>query len=370
MKRRERRQQQEQGMWRSIVVALLVGALGGVTFALVWFPHPLATLWPSWPFRGSAEATAAERPRKAEPRPALPLSNEARVTAPVSPANSSDTHANVTRAAAIGESHPLSHPSTSPAVSAEGLHALDNAIANLIQQQSGTYGYFLIDLNTGAYIGENEDLPFPAASTFKLPMSMYILSQVDQGKVRLDEPLTQTVDDWEDGTGILQEGPSGSQYTVADLIDLAIEQSDNIATNMLMRRFGHEAVWKYEQELGGQFTHDDDRVNIVSARDLARYMKDAQDPKLLSAASRQRLMNALTHTAFPIRIAAGVPDSVVVAHKIGSLDNVFNDVAVVQYPGQPYVLAICSQNEGEDEGERALAEISRLVYTYYSQGHL
>lgn len=247
---------------------------------------------------------------------------------------------------------------------------LGHTISDLLGQQPGTYGYSLVDLNTGATLGLNQDQSFPAASTFKLPLAIYILQQVDQGHADLNEKLTQTDDDYEDGTGLLQDKASGGQYTIGDLLDLAIEQSDNIAVNMLLRRFGgHSPIWAFQQQLGATYTHDGDNNNITSPNELNLYLRTFLDPKQLSDASRNRLLNALTHTAFPIRVAAGVPDGVPVAHKIGTLPNVVNDTALVQVPGHPFLLSICSENVGEDDADNVLAQVAKLAYTYFSQAH-
>lgn len=254
-----------------------------------------------------------------------------------------------------------------PVVAPPLLANIQPGLQELVSQHSGDYGVAVLDVTTGETVGiGSDDLAVPAASTFKLPMAIYILQQADQGKISLDEKLTLTDADWEDGTGVLQDEPVGNEYTIGKLIDLAIEDSDNIATNMLLRRFGRPAIWALEKQLGGKYTYDEEQHNITSAGDLVRYMRAVLDPKVLTPASRDHLLGDLTHTEFAVRIRAGVPDDIPVAHKIGSQPNVVNDVGLVEFPGHPYILSVVSQNMGEEEGDEVIAAISRGVYGFYS----
>jgi hypothetical protein len=54
-----------------------------------------------------------------------------------------------------------------------------------------------------------------------------------------------------------------------------------------------------------------------------------------------------------------------VVHKIGILDSVVNDAALVQRgPRGAYVLAICTQGPGADAGWKLLADVSHAVWQF------
>jgi beta-lactamase class A len=255
-------------------------------------------------------------------------------------------------------------PPMTAIVKAVDMTALRKQLQQYIDQQSGTYGIYVVDLNSGKGMGINGDLVFPAASTFKLPMALYILDQAAKGKADLDEPIAYLDSDYEEGTGTLQDTiQSGDQYPVRKLLELAITESDNIATQMLLRRFGQANVDDYMHKLGGKVTRFDPETWGTTPREMAMYMKDVQsngvmkDPKL-----RAFLMGALEHTAFDDRTAAGVPDGVPVAHKIGTLDGVINDVALVLAPDHPFVISVYSMDVSEDVAPDVIAQMTRMVY--------
>ncbi|HWI66069.1 MAG TPA: serine hydrolase [Symbiobacteriaceae bacterium] len=252
------------------------------------------------------------------------------------------------------------------ATAAPDLNRLRKQLQDYLASQKGTYGVFVLDLATGKSVGINGDMVFPAASTFKLPMSLYILDQAARGKVSLHEKIAYTRADYEEGTGTLQEWiKPGNALTVRELIDLAITQSDNIATQMLLRRFGVQNVYDYMRRLGGKVTHYEAGVVGTTPREMAAYMRNAQGSHVIGNAElRAFLMQSLENTAFDDRTAAGVPDGVAVAHKIGTLPGVVNDVALVEAPEHPFIIAAFSLGVDERVAPAVISEMTKRVYEF------
>lgn len=247
--------------------------------------------------------------------------------------------------------------------------SLEQALRGYLSNLSGTYGVHVIDLTTGETTSVNADQAFAAASTFKVPMAMYVLDLVNQGQTSLDEPLTYRPEDWEEGTGLIQlDLVEGDCYTVSELLDLMLIESDNIATNMLLRRFGESNAFSYMVQLGGTVTHLDSGRRATTPREMAQYLAQAFRTAEAGDSLYRTLIDRLMHTAFPDRIAAGVPEGVPVAHKIGTVPGMVHDVGVVLLPDRPFVLAIFSVDVDEAEAAVRLAEITRLVCGFQLNG--
>lgn len=246
------------------------------------------------------------------------------------------------------------------------LDMLQRQLADYLGEQEGHYGLYLIDLKANKSVTINGDETFYSASTIKLPLALYILDQAARGQVDLGEKLTYTDDDYAEGTGMLQDSIGvGDSFPIRDLVRLAITHSDNIATNMLLRRFGTGNLYAYMTQLGGRAVGAADDMFITSPRDMALYMRGfSSGSALKNTELRAFLKDALEHTVFTDRIAAGVPEGVPVAHKIGTLENAVNDVAWVQAPGRPFILAIFSTDVAEESGTAVLEEVSRQVYSF------
>lgn len=250
-----------------------------------------------------------------------------------------------------------------------GMPELEAALQAYLAPLEGTYGVHMIDLTTGATVSVNADLPFIAASTFKVPFAMFMLDLVKEGAASLQEPVTYQPEDWEEGSGVIQfDVLEGDCYTVEELLDLMLTQSDNIATNMLLRRFGVGNAFAYMEMLGGTVTHLENGRRATTPRDMANYLARAFETAQAGEPLYRTLIDWLEHTAFSDRIAAGAPEGVRVAHKIGTLPGMIHDVGVVQLPSRPFVLAIFSVDVDEEEAAVRLAEITSLVCQFLSAG--
>jgi beta-lactamase class A len=248
------------------------------------------------------------------------------------------------------------------------LDALRQRITAYLAEQTGTYGFSLaVHDGSGAAgtwlsVGDHEATPFKMASTFKLPLVLYLYTLAHQGKLRLTERMVYDEDFYQDGAGSLRYDDPGDSYTLQDLATRAIRQSDNVAQAMLTSRLGRQHVLDFMAGLGGSaFYREGNPWDTPS--DLVRYLRAANDFARQDADLGGRLMSDLTHTEFPDRIRAGTPAGVVVAHKTGNLIGVVNDVALVKAPAGDYYLALMSSGVLNDEAGAVVEKrVAQMVY--------
>jgi len=269
-------------------------------------------------------------------------------------------------AAAAGEA--LQYLGAVSAEAPEGTLAdLEQTLRDFVAGRSGDYGVAVVDLATGATAAVGADRVFVAASTFKVPLAMYVLDLAARGEADLEEQLFYSPEDWEAGTGILHSSVPGDCHTVSELINLALTQSDNIATNMLLRRFGDENVFAYMREIGGSVTNLAPGRRATTPPDMVRYLERAYRLAATEEGQHHRiLMGLLTQTAFQDRIAEGAPPGVPVAHKIGTLPAMVHDVGIVFLPEHPFAIAIFSAGVNEQAAAADLARITRIVSEYFA----
>jgi beta-lactamase class A len=261
-----------------------------------------------------------------------------------------------------------------PAAPAFSLDALDADVRTYLSNQPGRWGFYLIDLRTGKSAGQDATEMFPAASTIKLPLALYVLDEVAQGRASLDEQIVYQESDWQDGAGFLvTELSPGDTMTVGSLIDIMIRHSDNVAKNMLMRRFDQDGLFAWIRAQGGQVELRDDGdggLIYTNAETLARMMRLLyQDQAFRNPTLRQRLLTALQTTVYTDRAAAGVPDGVKVAHKVGNLPEVVNDVALVWAPHGPFIIASLSEGVEDEVGNETISTLTAKAYQFLEQHH-
>lgn len=233
--------------------------------------------------------------------------------------------------------------------------------------EKGTYGVYLIDLKSGQVLGINHREEFHAASTFKLPMNLFLYEQVAAGKIDPGTKLTYLKRHREGGTGILQYKPVGSTYSIAELSVYSIVYSDNVATNILLSYLGRTNVKDYMRNIGGTVV-DDDR-NVTCPEDMANYMNCLLKFAAEHPEHGNLLIHYLANTVYNERLPKPLPASVKVAHKIGNwpYTGTYNDVGYVEHPENPYIIAVFSKNtESRERAFAVIRKISGMVYDYQS----
>lgn len=161
---------------------------------------------------------------------------------------------------------------------------------------------------------------------------------------------------------MLHRTAPGTPFSVRTLIDLMIRQSDNIARNMLLRRFGARQVFHYAERLGARTPPLDPSTPATTPKEMARLLEQLYSGAIPDEELSAWLIWLLATTRFDNRIAAGVPRGVRVAHKIGSRPAVVHDVGLVFVPGRPFVLAVFSSGVDEKAAERVIQRVAREAY--------
>ncbi|HWH16783.1 MAG TPA: serine hydrolase, partial [Allosphingosinicella sp.] len=118
--------------------------------------------------------------------------------------------------------------------------------------QPGTLGAAILDLRTGQMQGVNADQPMPMQSVFKLPLGIFVFHQAAEGALSLNEKITLTPDDLSPlHSPITDRFDQKKEYTIEELVEVTVAQSDNAAADLLMKRVGGPAaLTRFFQERG------------------------------------------------------------------------------------------------------------------------
>ena len=223
------------------------------------------------------------------------------------------------------------------------------------------------------------DRPVPAASTLKVLILVEAHAQSIDGTFHWADDRTLLSSDIVGGTGSFQREKIGSSWTYLQYARRMISESDNTASNILLRRLGMRNVNERARKLGLQVTRferefqDFDarragKENWTTARELGELMRAIFRREILTKEACDDMIKLLEHTSRG-RIAAGVPKEIAVGHKSGSLNpGLRHDVGWVRVPGHPYILSVFldgfieDPTGEEDRGVRGLEAIGRIVY--------
>ncbi len=274
---------------------------------------------------------------------------------------------------------------------------------------------------TGKRLGEM----FPQQSISKLWVAMTVLDQIDNGRLRLDQPVRITMDDLAVFHQPIRDRviANGSiEVPISELLELAITDSDNTANDSLMRvaggpqavrdfidrrglgkiRFGpgERALqsqiaglsWRQEYAIGRRFYAARAEVPYERRKSaLDAYLADPVDGatpdaiagaltrlargELLSASSTRLLLSTMERTkSGPNRLKAGVPPDWRFGHKTGTgqiLDPVstgYNDIGIMTAPdGTRYavVVLIASTTAPVPSRMAMMQSVSRSVAAHH-----
>lgn len=244
------------------------------------------------------------------------------------------------------------------------MEELQQLVEDFISQQSGRYGVTFIDLATDESFGINDKEEYIAASTSKLPMNLLLYTKIESGEVDPDMLLEYKPSDLEYGTGIIQNSPFGTKYTVRETSELSIRKSDNCGINMIIDLLGIENIRQYIVDLGGVVYYGERHRSCPY--DMALVSKEIYRRYLNSPEVYEKLIEDLENTDWHDRIDAQLPDDVPVAHKIGNQTRTANDVGIV-FASHPYVLSIMTEDVDFGTACKKIAELSKIIYDFVEE---
>jgi beta-lactamase class A len=237
---------------------------------------------------------------------------------------------------------------------------------------------------------------FPMQSVYKLPIVMAALHAVEQGRFRLDQNIRFLPSDLispDQYSPLRDAHPHGiADVPMSELMRLAVQESDGVASDILLRVLGGPAsadayvrtlgidgihIVDTEQTLGREVKLED--RDSAQPRALVALLRRLADRSPLSPDHTQLLLGwmAASHTGDK-RIKALLPSGSVVAGKTGTsgtgrnFTNATNDIALITLPnGQRLAIAILVADSSAPSAvrEHVLAEIARAVYAAATQPH-
>lgn len=286
-----------------------------------------------------------------------------------------------------------------------------NKIEAAIADVPGTVGLAARHFETGEQIRHRADGVFFTASTFKVPVLLELYRQVDQGIVDLDRRIKLTDRLRAPGGGVVKELANGLNPTVHDLSLLMVIISDNTATDLLYDLVGRDRLNRTMQELGlantripmscrellysmygvetddiaegarlvaeglakGEVVADsngmsEERSDVSTPADMVRLLGLIHDGGVLSAASREAVLDILGRQQLNTIIPYYLPRGTKTAHKTGGVTGVRCDVGIVYAPSGSYALALMAKQVTDGKGiDRSLARVSQAVYEHFDK---
>ena len=261
---------------------------------------------------------------------------------------------------------------------------VENALGEARQQiedYHGVAGLYVWDLEGDYGYGIRPDEEFFTASIIKVPVMVAVYRKVDEGELDFAQEIEIKEEDWAAGAGWLQWEKAGTRQTVGDLLLLMMTQSDNVATNALVRTVGGpDHINDVARSMGAEDTLLYQKVssergavpaldNRSTPRDMVAMMRQIAQGKAASEKSCGYMIDLMHENELDWWLDAGLPQGVDAANKAGWLYRVYDEVGLVENDGHRYVIAILTKHGSADvyEGQDMIGALSKTVWEAQTQ---
>lgn len=249
---------------------------------------------------------------------------------------------------------------------------LREALREYVTAQGGKVGVYFEYLPSGISIGVNDREEVKLASLSKVPLVMSILKKVERKHLTLDTKIALK-EEWLDKKfGSLWQKGAGATFTVEELINYSLKESDNTAYEALFSLLSDADVNEVYDNLDIQISRENGTAYpLVSPKSYSSIFRSLYLSSFLSKEDASYVLDILTETMFTDKIPAGLPKDVLVTHKIGTFTrqdeagDVFIDCGIVYVPDRPYTLCIFVQ-DSDEEAKKHMSYISKMTYGYIS----
>lgn len=274
------------------------------------------------------------------------------------------------------------------------IRALDKRIQRTVKSFPATVSIYAKNLDTGLAYSLRATDKVRTASTIKLAVMAEVFGAVEEGRARWSDRVELREDDKVSGSGVVREMSAGLEIPVRDLVHLMIVVSDNTATNLLLDKFGADAVNQRMSALGLANTRvmrkirgdgnqlkpaegwsEEGRkpenqkygIGVTTPLDMVTFLEKLDKGDVISADSSRQMIEILKRQQYTEGIGRRLGNGVKLASKSGSLDALRSDVGIVYSPGGKIAMAITvdgmkqTDYSVDNAGSRLIADLAPIL---------
>ncbi len=273
---------------------------------------------------------------------------------------------------------------------------LQKQIEDIVSDKKAVVGVSIIGNEGKDTLSINGNKRFPMQSVFKFHIALAVLSEVDKGKLSLDQQIEIDKEAllpenfW---SPLRDENPNGGSFTIKRLIQYTVSQSDNTACDVLIRLIGTPKTVENSIKSSGiediQITFNEEDMQAkwenmfqnwttpnAASETIQLYFENKND--LLSKSSYDFFWKTNKETTTGKgRIRGQLPKETVVAHKTGwsgtnketGITAAVNNIGIVFLPnGKHFIISVFVTDSKEDfkTNEKIIADIAKAAYDFYT----
>lgn len=232
---------------------------------------------------------------------------------------------------------------------------------------------YVWDYETGNYVDLNASKIYATASIIKIPVLIDVFKSIEAGQFSLNDKMSLTEYYRTEGSGSLQF-KGNAQYSIDELANKMITESDNSATNMLISKVGSMTdvnssmrSWGIKNTRVNTWLPDLSGTNYTTAREMAQMLYNIdENSEFLTEESRAKIFNYMGHVHNNRLIQAGLGAGATFLHKTGDIGTMLGDAGIVIQPnGKKYIVVILANRPHNSvAGKDFIVHASEIIYNY------
>ncbi len=246
---------------------------------------------------------------------------------------------------------------------------LKKVVESALADTKGTYGIAIKNLKTGeAYYG-NELRIFQPGSLYKLWVMAEVFAQVQNGEIKEDEILSDSVTNlngkFDIDPAVAELADGTITLSVKDALEQMITISHNYAAYLLSDRIKLPNVVKFLEQ--HKFTESTlGEPPKTTAYDIALFFEKLYKGNLGNAENTQRMLELLKKQVLDNKLPKYLPENTIIAHKTGEIDFFTHDAGIVFTDRGDYIIVVLSESDSPQGAEDRIGQVSQAVYKYFT----
>lgn len=247
---------------------------------------------------------------------------------------------------------------------------LRDVVEKALEESTGNYGVVIKNLKTNEVFYVNEHKTFDAGSLYKVWIMAEAFQQIADKQLAEDEVLSEQISKLNAKFNISSDSAELNEGTITLSIKDALTQmitiSHNYAALLLTEKVKISAVKTFLERNNFKESSVGEPPTTTPS-DIALFFEKLYKGELGNQQSTQTMLDLLKKQTLNGKLPKYLPKEVSIAHKTAEIDYFTHDGGIVFSPKGDYIIVILSESDYPPGAEERIAQISKVVYEYFTK---
>lgn len=226
------------------------------------------------------------------------------------------------------------------------------------------------------WIGINDSDLYSPASLLKVPLMIAYYKEAENDPSILEQRYTYPTDSDLNANEVFKPKKQltpGASYSVSELIEAMITESDNNAADILQGNINQKILSEVYTDLGLPIAdHTDPNKADMSPKMYTYFLRVLYNATYLSPTYSEQALSFLAKSSFDQGLRLGIQDGTAIASKFGErteidqngmvLSKNLNDCGLIYAKNDPYFLCVMTKGQDYKGLSSTIGDISKVVY--------